>query len=94
LHATPNGAQRIHTYGLSAAGGTLYLLDQNGYVCRFGEGDSYGGRRIEAYWKTPMTDLDAKAVNKRLEELLPARQRRNSLSGSGDRRAERYTTSG
>jgi len=62
-------------YGLSAAGGTLYLLDQNGYVCRFGEGDSYDGGRIEAYWKTPMTDLDAKAVNKRLEELY--------LRGSG-----------
>jgi hypothetical protein len=23
-------------YGLSAAGGTLYLLDQNGYVCDLG----------------------------------------------------------
>lgn len=62
-------------YGLCAAGGTLYLLDQNGYVCRFGEGETYDGARMEAYWKTPMTDLDAKAVNKRLEELY--------LRGSG-----------
>ena len=61
--------------GLFAAGGTLYLLDSNGYVCRFEEGESYDGARIDAYWKTPMTDLDSKAVNKRLEELY--------LRGSG-----------
>ncbi len=61
--------------GLFAAGGTLYLLDGDGYVCRFNEGESYAGTRIDAYWKTPMTDLDAKAVSKRLEELY--------LRGSG-----------
>ena len=61
--------------GLFAAGGTLYLLDGNGYVCRFEEGETYDGARIDAYWKTPMTDLDSKAVNKRLEELY--------LRGSG-----------
>lgn len=61
--------------GLFAAGGTLYLLDGNGYVCRFEEGETYDGVRIDAYWKTPMTDLDSKAVNKRLEELY--------LRGSG-----------
>ena len=61
--------------GLYAAGGTLYLLDGNGYVCRFEEGETYDGARIDAYWKTPMTDLDSKAVNKRLEELY--------LRGSG-----------
>jgi len=62
--------------GIFAAGGTLYLLDGNGYVCRFEEGETYDGVRIDAYWKTPMTDLDSKAVNKRLEELY--------LRGSGD----------
>ena len=61
--------------GLYAAGGTLYLLDGNGFVCRFEEGETYDGVRIDAYWKTPMTDLDSKAVNKRLEELY--------LRGSG-----------
>ena len=61
--------------GLFAAGGTLYLLDGNGFVCRFEEGETYDGARIDAYWKTPMTDLDSKAVNKRLEELY--------LRGSG-----------
>lgn len=62
-------------YGLFAASGTLYLLDGNGYICRFEEGETYDGARIDAYWKTPMTDLDSKAVNKRLEELY--------LRGSG-----------
>lgn len=61
--------------GLFAAGGMLYLLDGNGFVCRFEEGETYDGARIDAYWKTPMTDLDSKAVNKRLEELY--------LRGSG-----------
>ncbi|MEN6635884.1 MAG: hypothetical protein ABFC56_08545 [Clostridiaceae bacterium] len=63
------------TSGQFAAGGTLYLIDGNGYVCRFEEGETYDGARIDAYWKTPMTDLDSKAVNKRLEELY--------LRGSG-----------
>ena len=44
-------------------------------ICRFEEGETYDGARIDAYWKTPMTDLDSKAVNKRLEELY--------LRGSG-----------
>lgn len=61
--------------GFFAAGGTLYLLNGNGYVCRFEEGETYDGARIDAYWKTPMTDLDSKAVGKRLEELY--------LRGSG-----------
>lgn len=61
--------------GIGAAGGTLYLLNGSGYVCRFDEGDTYDGARIDAYWKTPMTDLDAKSVSKRLEELY--------LRGSG-----------
>jgi hypothetical protein len=62
-------------HGLFSAGGTLFLLDGNGHVCRFEEGETYDGARIDAYWKTPMTDLDSKAVNKRLEELY--------LRGSG-----------
>lgn len=61
--------------GLAASGGMPYILDGAGAVCRFDEGDAYAGARIDAYWKTPMTDLDSKAVNKRLEELF--------LRGSG-----------
>ena len=56
--------------GLCVCGGALYLIDGAGCVCRFEEGETYGGTRIDAYWKTPMTDLDTKAVNKHLEELF------------------------
>ena len=56
--------------GLAACGGEPYILDGAGAVCRFDEGDTYAGTRIDAYWKTPMTDLDSKAVSKRLEELF------------------------
>ena len=79
IYDTARGTYMIRrgfeTRGLFAAGGTLYLLDGNGFVCRFEEGETYDGARIDAYWKTPMTDLDSKAVNKRLEELY--------LRGSG-----------
>ncbi|HML67468.1 MAG TPA: hypothetical protein PKA81_03660 [Clostridia bacterium] len=74
-HGTYMIRRGFQARGLYAAGGTLYLLDGNGFVCRFEEGDTYDGARIDAYWKTPMTDLDSKAVNKRLEELY--------LRGSG-----------
>ncbi|MEN6593817.1 MAG: hypothetical protein ABFC31_02555 [Clostridiaceae bacterium] len=56
--------------GVCSCGGSLYLIDGGGYVCRFEEGETYGGTRIDAYWKTPMTDLDSKAVSKHLEELF------------------------
>ena len=55
--------------GLCAAGDALYLMDGDGYVCRFEEGDTYAGAPIHAYWKTPLTDLDSKLSEKRLMEL-------------------------
>lgn len=60
---------------LSASRGTLYLMDGDGYIVRFGEGDDYAGREIAAYWQTPETDLDAKVAEKRLREMF--------LRGSG-----------
>lgn len=52
-----------------SAGGVIYLVDGAGYVCRFEEGDSYAGAPIEAYWNTPLTDLDMKLSNKKLMEM-------------------------
>lgn len=60
---------------LCADGGTLYLIDGDGYVCRFDEGETYAGREIEACWCTPMTDLGGKIAVKHLKELY--------LRGSG-----------
>ncbi len=73
-------------YGLCASGGVLYILDGNGYVCRFDEGDDYAGARIEAYWNTPMTDLDQKIASKRLSELY--------LRGTGGILSLKATTGG
>ncbi len=53
----------------AAVGGRLYLLDGNGFVCRFGEGESYAGEPIDAHWYTPETDLGDKTSVKRLREL-------------------------
>ena len=50
-------------------------MDGDGYLCRFGEGDSYAGREIEARWDTQMTDLGGKISVKQLKELY--------LRGSG-----------
>ncbi|MDO4572342.1 MAG: hypothetical protein Q4C13_03150 [Clostridia bacterium] len=61
--------------GLCAYGGRLYILDGAGRVCRFEEGESYDGARIDAYWYTPLTDLDSKIAVKQLKELY--------LRGSG-----------
>ena len=54
---------------LCAASGTLFIVDGDGYVCRFDEGDTYAGRPIDAYWRTPLTDLDLKLSGKKLLEL-------------------------
>lgn len=60
---------------LAASDGVLYLLDGNGRVCRFDEGDDYDGVPVEAHWRTPETDLGSKSTEKQLRELY--------LRGSG-----------
>ena len=39
------------------------------WVCVFDGSESYAGQPINAYWKTPFTDLDEKTVIKQLDEL-------------------------
>ena len=60
---------------MCADGGRLYLIDGDGYICRFEEGETYAGREIDANWRTPMTDLGGKIAVKHLKELY--------LRGSG-----------
>lgn len=52
-----------------ATGGTLYLINDKRIIYRFDEGDTYDGDLIEAYWNTPLTDLDSKFTIKTLREL-------------------------
>lgn len=61
---------------LCAHGGTVYLMDGGRRVCRFGEGATYDGAPIEAWWQTPLTDLHDKGCVKSLRELY--------LRGSSD----------
>lgn len=56
-------------HDICARHGTLYLVDGARRVCRFGEGHSYDGAPIEAYWQTPLTDLREKGCTKCMREL-------------------------
>jgi hypothetical protein len=67
---------------ICAADGTLYLIGEGRYVCRFDEGDDYDGAPIEAYWDTPLTDLDGKPQIKLLMEMY-FRGRGLTVSGEG-----------
>ena len=56
-------------HDLAARGGTLYLLSGTRHVCRFGEGNTYDGAPISAWWQTPLTDLYDKGAVKSMREL-------------------------
>lgn len=60
----------------AAADDTLYVLTAGRYICRWGEGATYDGAAVEAYWRTPLTDLGDKGAVKALRELY--------LRGSAD----------
>jgi len=47
----------------------LYFINEKRYLYRFNEGKDYDGEPIEAWWRTPMTDLYDKAGIKGLREL-------------------------
>lgn len=55
--------------GMCASDGALYIIDQNRRICRFNEGSSYDGAHIDAYWKTPETDLRDKSSIKGMRGL-------------------------
>lgn len=69
---------RRHTYMLRrgfsirdicSRGDHLYLVNNARYICRFNEGNTYDGQPIEAWWKTPVTDLMDKGAVKALRSL-------------------------
>ena len=80
-----DGASRLIEYDLTArrymqyAGFTLYdicsrdgrliITNEARYLEKWGEGDDFDGAPIEAYWRTPLTDLGEKSVIKTLGEL-------------------------
>lgn len=54
---------------MCAMNGVIYMINDARYVYRFNEGDSYDGADIDAYWKTPTTDWNAKSKNKQPKKL-------------------------
>ncbi len=56
-------------YDLCARDGAVYLIDGSRHVCRLGEGDSYNGLPIRAWWRTPATDLYDKSSVKAMRQL-------------------------
>ncbi len=49
--------------------GRLYIVNSGRYVCLFDEGKSYDGKSIEAWWRTPETDLFDKSGVKAMRSL-------------------------
>ena len=64
---------------IAAWDGKLYLINTERYVCRFGEGATYDGADIEAWWQTPLTDLFDKGGVKAMRSLV--------LRGSSEKQA-------
>lgn len=55
---------------LCASDGTMYMINGSRIVYRFGEGRTYDGAPISAYWRTPLTDLSAKTKKKKLRKII------------------------
>ncbi|MDR1620102.1 MAG: hypothetical protein LBS18_05520 [Clostridiales bacterium] len=55
---------------LFALDGSIYMLGGDRYVYRFNEGPDYDGRPIRAHWETQTTDLFARAVEKKIDEVF------------------------
>lgn len=68
-------ARRYMQYGgfnatdIASRDGSLILVNSERYFEKWGEGDSFDGTPIEAYWWTPLTDLSDKAAIKTLREI-------------------------
>ncbi|MBO4563505.1 MAG: hypothetical protein J5772_07830 [Clostridia bacterium] len=54
---------------LTSREGSLIIANSERYVVKWGEGGSFDGMPINAYWYTPMSDLGDKAAIKSLREL-------------------------
>ena len=54
---------------LASCDGSLIIANSTRYIEKWGEGGSFDGAPIAAYWTTPLTDLGDKSVIKTLREL-------------------------
>lgn len=59
----------FHVVDMATRDGEIYLINEKRYVYIMG-GTTYDGDPIEAYWRTPITDLGVKALDKRLGAMF------------------------
>ena len=59
----------FHVVDLATRDGEIYLINENRYVYIVG-GTDYDGTAIEAYWRTPITDLGAKSIIKEPRKMI------------------------
>ncbi|MBO7405323.1 MAG: hypothetical protein J6V24_10220, partial [Clostridia bacterium] len=59
----------FHIADFCTRDGEIYLINEKRYVYAVG-GTDYDGEDIEAYWRTPITDLGAKSVIKEPRKLI------------------------
>lgn len=57
-------------YDMANIASTMMIVSDDRYVCVFDRGNSYDGKPISAYWKTPLTDFGEKSSIKSLHELF------------------------
>ena len=59
----------FHVVDMATRDGEIYLINENRYVYVVG-GQDYDGDPIDAYWRTPITDLGAKNIIKEPRKLI------------------------
>lgn len=77
---------------LCALDGTLFMVNDARYVYRMDEGNTYDGAPIEAYWRTPLSDLNGKYEEKRLARMYLRGGSVNDAALLIDCRAGKYVT--
>lgn len=59
----------FRTFDIASLDGSLIITTDTRYLQKWGEGETFDGAPIEAYWYTPLTDLGERSVIKGLREL-------------------------
>lgn len=70
--------------------GALVLAADTRYIEKWGEGDSFDGDPIKAYWNTPLTDLGDKSAIKTLRELYLRGEGRAKVTARAGRVEDEY----
>lgn len=75
---------------LFCKGGILYMVNDKGYVYKMETGTTYDGAPINAYWTTPISDLNGKMENKKLVRMYLRGTAENNAPIRIESRAGKY----